>query len=322
MTEQLIELPEVLIITKKDKLDKLKINKQEYGTDSMNIKEPGELLGDYKGSSLIGTKRNVTPEYCDIRGKWCFLGDISDLKRIQAKLKLRDSDNHVITVTEETLVDPFDQFWGNTKLYTQIIMTEGRKVLTSGDPLNELLMRVYLDSLTTEKEGQKQSLSEIGDATFKITSPSSEAKAAVANVDRNLEASSLLFEMSPEKKRLILDILQPDGYSSSETNPDIIQKVAYTAFLNNQEMPLFGNRTMQQMCIELAKAEIKELSLRKNVNTAISKGIIRRDSTNGYTIKGQEIDKGSIKTDMSLYSFYGDPVNGMDYDNLLKLITL
>ncbi len=321
MAEVQKEPTKVLILTKKDKLDKLKINRQVFGQDNQDTRDQGELLGEYKGVSLIGTIRNVTPEWCDLREKWCFNGTVEDLKAIQKKLKLKDGNNQLIVIDEDTMYNREDPFWGNMRLWTTM-MTEGRKVLSSDDALSDLFIRVLEDTLTIEQEGKDQSKADIGDADFKITSPTSEAAAKFKTLDKDLEVSAALFNMDHKVKKAILDIMQPPGYDSSENDHSILTSLLHTVSKDTRAMDNYTKKTWQDRFIELSKEPAAKLGLQVNVFGAINKGIIRRDSTNGYAMNGVRIEEGTITTDGALVKFYTDPLNSKEYDNLLNQISL
>lgn len=309
---------EIVVIKKINRLDKIKVQPTLYNQKDYNPDEPGEVEGAYKGNTLLGSKRNVTPIYDTLKEQWAFEGTIQDLKRLQASLRFKDSNGQIIQVEEDVFTDMYHPFWSAKDLWTKKIMEDGSVALVMKNALDELLYRVQQGNSFTKKADENQSTYVIAESNFEIISPKRETKIAADKVSDQMEALRLLDKMSLDKMNAIAYLLDIPGYAEGEKDTDTLKALLYSSALTNVgPLNRYGSDvTYQSKFIELAKAKNDELNIMQKVQKAKMLGIISANGRTGYTFKGEKLDAGQIRNDRDLMRFYLNPKN---YDFLLEV---
>lgn len=311
---------EIVVLKKINKLDQLKISPNLYSTTSME--KDGELDGIYKGNTFIGSKRNVTPTWDSMRERWAFDGDIEDLKRIQSKLKLRDSDNKLITITDDTLLNTEDPFWANKTLYTSKIMEEGSTSLNSERPLEELLIRVHRGSSYVKDSTVMQSSYVLADSSLELINPKAQVDDSIKLAKKKISAAKLLDGANSAKKYSIAYIMQLPGFNSTQKDDDTLFNLLFmNAVENTGKIYKYGvDITYQDRFIELANLSNDKLKITSDVVRAkLRGGIVNKPG--GFTFNGDVIDGGSIRSEKALIDYYLNPKNvdaRLELDNFLE----
>lgn len=295
---------EIVILKKINKLEQLKVSPNLYKLNSNNMDEDGELDGVYKGNTLLGSKRNVAPTWDTLKDQWAFDGDIEDLKRIQSRLKLRDEDGRLIEISEDSLSNRHDAFWGHKTLWNSRIMDEGSTSLNSKNPLDELLIRVHRGN-SFVKSGSEQSPYVLAESSLELVSPRAEIEAQNRGGKKQVKANVLLDKMGLEKMNCIAYLMQLPGYRPDEKDSEILFNLLLNNAVNNlNKVFKYGAEvTYQDRFIELAEMHNDKLNILTKVQTARDRGgIVAR--SNGYTFNGDPIEGGSIRTEKQLHDYY------------------
>lgn len=308
----------IVVLKKINRLEQIKVQPTLYKQDKYDPESPGELEGQYKGNTLLGSKRNVTPSYDSLKGQWAFAGTLQDLKRIQDRLKLRDENNKLIEIQEDTLTNMFDPFWAHTSLYTKKIMEEGSTSLNLNDPLEELLYLVQKGSSFVKGAKENQSAYIIADSNLELIVPRREIEAEAKSVDKTIKAIKLLDAMGLEKMNTVAYLMDLPGYQYNDKDSERLKALLYSsAAMNTHPMYKVGaGITHQDRFIELAEVNNEELNIMKKVQQAKIQGAISANTRTGYTFKGERLDDGSIKNDRDLMRFY---LNHKNHESLKEL---
>lgn len=309
---------DVVILKKINKLDQLKVQPNLYRTNTLNPDEVGELDGQYKGNTLLGSKRNVTPIWDTLKEKWAFEGTIQDLKRLQNILKFRGRDGKVIEIDEDVFHNMEHPFWASKDLWTKKIMEDGSVPLVMNNALDELLYRVQQGNSFTKKNDEVQSSYVLADSNMELISPKRTVKLEADKVNDAMEALRLLDGMSLDKMNAVAFLLDLPGYSTSDKDSESLKALLYSSAVSNTSpISRFGSDiTYQKKFIELAKTKNDELNIMQKVQRAKLLGIISSNSRTGYTFKGEKIDGGNVRNDKQLMVYFLNPKN---YDMLVEV---
>jgi hypothetical protein len=320
---------EIVILKKKNKLDRLKVSPNLYKLDTNKQfgyeEEEGELDGVYKGNTFLGAKRNVTPTWDDDNNKWAFDGEWEELKAIQARLKLRDERGMLFEINEDTLYNRYDPFWGHKSLWTGKIMDEGSVALNSENPLDHLLIKVHRGLPKVHQIGSEQSPYMVSDSELEILSPKYEDEEMMKSGKKQVDAVVLFSKMSYDKQKAIAHLMQLPGYNNKEIDPQVIYGLVLHGAVNNTDKYFkYGSDiTYQERFVQLANYTNEKLNILTKVQEAIdSGGIVLRQST-GYTFNGEKLADGTIRSLRQLHDFYLSPKNTpmvVELDNYLEAI--
>jgi hypothetical protein len=311
----------VVVLKKINKLENLRVQPTLYNQDTYNPEEQGQIEGQYKGNTLLGSKRNVSPTYDSIKQQWAFSGTITDLMDIQKELKLRDPSGQLIKIEEDSLVNQHDSFWGHTSLYTRKIMEEGSTALNPTNPLDRLLIMVHKGSSFVKNATENQSSYVLADSNLELISPRAEIEKEAKSVDKLMESITLLAAMGVEKMSAIAYLMELPGHefgSKDEAKLKGLLSAAATNLSNNHK--LGRGITYQDRFIELAKSTNEELNIMQKVFEAKLRGAITPNVKTGYTFKGERLDDGNVRDDRALMRFYLSAKNYEKYNELTNYL--
>lgn len=314
---------ETVILKKNSDLSKIGVIPKLYKQEQYRPNEEGELEGDYRGNSLLGSKRNITPFWDSIKGQWSFEGTIQDLRRIQNRLKLRDSKGQLIEISEDCLTNKLDPFWGHSSLYNtrDLDMIEGSSALSSENPLQELMMRVYRGSDTVIQDNKKQSKIVSGESDLKIESPKIIEEKKVKDIDKNLKASTLLLNMGEARQKAILTIMNPGTYNINENDPVRLKNTLYyECAMDTKPNKRFNGMSSQDKFIQLAEMPDEKLSNMAMIMKAVILGHITPNHKIGYSYKGELLNDGKIKNDQQLIDYLFELENSELYFEIAELV--
>lgn len=295
---------EIVILKKVNRLEQLKVSPNLYRLNSNNMEDEGELDGIYKGNTFLGSKRNVTPTWDSLKGQWAFDGDITELRRIQSRLKLRDDEGKLIEISEDALMNRHDPFWGHRSLWSGKIMDEGSTALNSKNPLDELLIRVHRGN-SFVKSGSEQSPYILAESNLELISPRAEIEHQNKSGKKQVRANVLLDKMSLEKMSAVAYLMQLPGYRRDEKDSEVLFNLLLNNAVNNlNKIYRYGaDVTFQDRFIELAEMHNDKLNILRKVQTGRDRGGIVAKA-NGYTFNGEKIEGGSIRTEKQLHDHY------------------
>lgn len=308
---------DVVVLKKVNKLDQIKVQPTLYMSKTDNPDEIGELQGQFKGNTLVGSKRNVTPIWDSLKERWAFEGELQDLLRLQNLLKLRDEKGNVIKVDEDVFINQYHPFWGAKELWTKKIMEDGSVPLVMKNPLDELLYRIQAGNSFTKKVDENQSSYILAESNLELVSPKRETKLEAGKVNDAMEALRLLDSMGIDKMNAIAFLLDLPGYSSGDKDSDTLKALLYSSAVSNTSaISRYGDITYQKKFIELAKTKNDELNIMQKVQKAKNYGIISSNTRTGYTFKGEKLDAGVIRNDKQMMLYFLNPKN---YDILVEV---
>lgn len=309
---------DIVILKKINRLDQIKVQPTLYRATSMDSDEVGELEGQFKGNTLLGSKRNVTPIWDSLKERWAFEGELQDLMRLQKVLKFRDENGKVIEIDDDIFVNQMHPFWGAKDLWTKKIMEDGSIPLVMSSALDELLFRVQQGNSFTKKNDSVQSSYILAESNMELISPKRETKMEADKVNDAMKALRLLDKMGIEKMNAVAFLLDLPGYATGDKDSETLKALLYSSAVSNTAaISRYGNEmTYQRKFIELAEAKNDELNIMQKVQKAKNYGLIASNTRTGYTFKGEKIDGGNIRNDKSLMVYFLNPKN---YDLLSEV---
>ncbi len=311
----------VVVLKKINKLESLKVQPTLYNQDTYNPEEQGVIEGQYKGNTLLGSKRNVTPSYDSLKECWSFSGTLTDLKEIQKELKLRDEDKNLIQIEEDSLVNPYDKFWGHKSLYTTKVMDEGSTALNPKNALDRLMIMVHRGSSFVKGASENQSSYVLADSNLELISPRHEIEKEAKSVDKLMEAITLLAAMGAEKMSAVAYLMELPGHKFGDLDVERLKGLLSAAAMNLNENHRLGRGiTFQDRFIELAKSTNEELNIMQKVFEAKNRGSITPNVKTGYTFKGERLDEGNVRNDRDLMRFYLNAKNYEKYNELTNYL--
>jgi len=314
---------ETVLLKKRGDLSKIGLIPKMFNQDRYDPKGQGEYEGEYRGTTLLGSRGNITPIFDRLTNRWAFEGSTLDLATIQNKLKLRDSKGDIIPITEDTLFNKVDPFWAHPDLWNirDLDIVEGSTALSTDNPLQELMMRVYRGSNAVVQEGKKQSKFNLLDAEYSLISPKQEEQKQVKDIDRNLKASTLLMAMGEERQKAILAIMNPPTYNIIEIDPTRMKNTLYNeCAMDTAPNKRYGGMSSQEKFIQLAELPDELLTNMSMIMKAVLLGHITPNHKTGYTFKGELLDSGHIKSDAQLTDFLLDRENSEVYFEIVELV--
>jgi hypothetical protein len=314
---------DTVILKKNSDLSKIGVIPKLFKQDTYRPNETGEYEGEYRGNSLLGSKRNITPFWDSVKGQWSFEGTVQDLQRIQTALRLRDSKGELIPISNDSLTNRLDPFWAHQELYNvrDLDMVEGSAALSSDNPLQELMMRVYRGSDSVIQENKKQSKLVSGGADLKLESPTIMEEKKVKDIDKNLKASTLLLNMGEARQKAVLAIMNPATYNYNENDPTRLKNTLYhECAMDTKPNKRFGGMTSQEKFIQLAEMPDEKLSNMSMIMKAVLLGHITPNHKIGYSYKGELLNEGKIKNDQQLIDFLFELENGELYFEIAELV--
>jgi hypothetical protein len=312
----------VVVLKKINRLENLRVQPTLYNQDTYNPEEQGVIEGQYKGNTLLGSKRNVTPSFDSLKQQWSFSGTLTDLMDIQKELKLRDPDGQLIKIEEDSLVNPYDKFWGHMSLYTNKVMEEGSTALNPKNALDRLMIMVHKGSSFVKNTSENQSAYVLADSNLELISPRAEIEKEAKSVDKLMKAITLLAAMGVEKMSAVAYLMELPGHEFGSKDPEKLKGLLSAAATNlNENHKLGRGITFQDRFIELAESTNEELNMMQKVFEAKLRGAITPNVKTGYTFKGERLDDGNIRDDRALMRFYMSPKNYERYNELTNYLS-
>ncbi len=316
LKEEATQTLEPLIIKKRSNLAQYRPDSTVYFQKDRIYEEQGTPIEGDKYNptqNLIGAMQNVTPHYDTDRNQWSFYGDVEDLKRIAKKLSLSDDKTkQVITVDEDDLVNKYSKFWAHPILWKSLFIEDNARYLEADTPLNELFNRVLRGREDVSQPGRTdQSTFETDRSNLELISPQIEKDKRKANTGEITEAMKLYIDLLKDEDRLKLValILDPMDYEEASKDVTSLASLLQTDFVNNDERVGKYNTTARKYFITIASLSNEDLSTYSIAIRAKKSGVVRQNTTDGYTFKGEKLNNGLIKSDSALCEFLKDPNN-------------
>lgn len=320
-------LPKVLFIRKIDKLSKF----SKFGRPKFFGQEryrPGSESGndvplEFNGSTIPGSKRNLTPQWDGLNRAWAWKGTFSDLSRIAGALRLRDDEQKIIEPDQYSFSNQSDPFFNHPSLWyneeKQII--EGNITLKTDVPLDEFYSRCYLGNPSIQDSTKVQSKAMLAGAELEVWSPKAETKAKKSGVMKDDKAIVLLSNMSVEKQRIIAQIIRPSGFDPKTEDVDLLYvELRESAALNTAVAAKFGNKTWQDRFIELADVSDEELYIVARIIDAKYKGALMKKKGTFHFMDKALYGEGqmAIADDIDLIHYFRAPDNDPLFQELIE----
>lgn len=311
----------IVVLKKINKLENLKVQPTLYNQDTYNPDEQGVIEGQYKGNTLLGSKRNVTPSYDSLKQRWSFSGTVADLQELQKELKLRDEAGNLIKIEEDSLTNPWDKFWGHKALYTTKIMEEGSTALNPTNAFDKLMIMVHRGSSFVKGASDVQSSYVLADSNLEIISPRHEIEKEAKSVDKLVKAMQLLGAQGAEKMSAIAYLMELPGHKYGDLDSERLKGILAAAAVNlNEDRRAGRGITFQDRFIELSESTNEELNMMQKIMEAKMRGAITPNVKTGYTYKGERLDDGNVRNDRDLMRFYLNPRNYEKYNELTTFL--
>jgi hypothetical protein len=314
---------DTVILKKSSDLSKIGVIPKLFKQEQYRPNDQGEYEGEYRGNSLLGSKRNITPFWDKVKGQWSFEGTIQDLQRIQTALKLRNEKGELLTISSDSLTNKLDSFWAHSSLYNvrDLDMIEGSAALSDENPLQELMMRVYRGSDSVIQDNKKQSKLVSGDSDLRMESPKIMEEKKVKDIDKNLKASTLLLNMGEARQKAILAIMNPSTYNYNENDPTRLKNTLYhECAMDTKPNKRFGGMSSQDKFIQLGEMPDEKLSNMSMIMKAVILGHITPNHKIGYSYKGELLNEGKVKNDQQLIDFLFELENSELYFEIAELV--
>jgi len=290
----------------------------DYGSEGAEIENPDGTIDEFdpKRDNLLGTTSNLTPHWDKENRRWAFEGSIIDLQNIQKELKLRDKNDKLIVIDEDSFTNRLDPFFNHKHLWTSVVMRDGKIPLTNKTKLEEFYQRVYKGRDDIEQNGKDQSTFETDRSNLELISPKAIKEKSSKDIDMALKANMYLAEMNFDKQKRIAAILDPPGYNEKHNDPEAIKIMLYDSCVINSEQEI-DQKTIQKRFVELAEMNNSDLEVLFIVFQAKNTGKIRR--LNGvYHFDGEALGEGDdkVKTMDHLIKYF---LKGKNFDTYKKV---
>ena len=329
MSEQIVQ------IRKKGGLHTIKskagiVTPKVFHQDKKDTYSDGSYTGDYKGQTILKTKRYISPTWEDLDNKWAWGETPQKLMELVNKMNLRYSEKHErsgqlikckdISTAEQMLTYRLDPVFTHSELYGAYYMQDARLSLNLKDPKQEFMFYCMKGSSVVDDKSDSKLLSGFIRAglQYELVSPKAENKRKKEDVKKEVKAFQLFGAMdsNPDKLRQIAEIMQIPGYSSKMDDAALYVLMRDMAVTNLEISPKYDKSYMARFC-ELAEREDERLELEYNIIRA--KKLHKLVGRKGYYMfQGKRLD--NISNDVQLINYFMDLNNQEDYIELIELI--
>jgi len=314
-TEDIVRktIPSVVFVRKINKLAKFSkfgapkfFGQERYKPDSDS---GSDIPLTYRGNTIPGSRRNLTPQWDSLDRRWAWKGTFEDLIRIAKILRLRGPDQEVILPDKYSFTNAADKFFSHSFLWNnqEMQIVEGGVTLKTDVPLDEFYARTYLGNPGIQDSTKTQSKAMLAGAELEVWSPKAEVRAKTAGYKLEDKAIGLLTILTPDKQRLIAQIIRPSGFDSKKDDAELVYAVLReSAALNTSTSSKFGGLTYQARFIELAETPDEELYIIARIIDSKYKGaIIKKKGTYHFLTKPLHNEDGTnVVDDLDLVNFF------------------
>lgn len=300
------------------------------------VKDPnsdGELIGDYKQPTFMGTRQPITPVQDDVTGDWLWGGTDQDLidcikgaqlRKYEGKDRGYPKYGDIIEPgdVERRLKDPNDPFFRHPDLWNTVVL-EGGKFNLDIDK-NFIHRTIYFCSLGNDDFANR--LNDTGNKyvtagfRYEIVEADVETKKKADEIDKEIRAIELLAGMKndEERIRMICNIMRVPGYRDNTTVAAAFIMLRDIASNTDTAARFGSNRTYQDRFIELAEMQIDELRIHSIVFNGLNKGRIRKNGKGGYLMDGRTLE--GVKSEPQLVEYFRSPDNQEDFIDLREFL--
>lgn len=253
-------------------------------------------LGEYKQQRLPNSSQMERPiSFSSQRKRWMLKNFPSNSEELNALVKacnlVNDMPKHpdfgrnIITCDVFNLQDPFFN-----NLLLKIVFSEGEGVLKPDDvPRDRLLYEGVLANYLFQISGDKINPALSGRAKYVVVDKEIDAVFKQDKRDKKIEAFELYKAMSDDRK---LTVAMAMGLIKSEDiDRKTIDDVLWEAIEDDKTKYADSGTTKQEYFLKIAKTDINDLAIRKTIQIAITKGVIKREKDLGYTAFGATIGR-------------------------------
>lgn len=253
-------------------------------------------IGEYKQQRLPNSNQREMPvAFSSQNRKWMLKSfpkncdELNDLVKrcnlINDIPKHPDFGRNITTCDLYNLNDPF---FSNSLM--RLMFSEGEGVLRPDDnPRDEILYQGILANYRFQISGDKVNPALSGRAKYIVVDKEIDAVVKTEKRNRKIEAFDLLKAMSDDKK---LTVAMAMGLiKSSDIDRATIDDVLWEAIEDDKTKYMDSGTTKQEYFLKIAKSDVEDLNIRKTIQTAISKGVIKREKDLGFTAFGGTVGK-------------------------------
>lgn len=253
-------------------------------------------LGEYKQQRLPNSSQMERPiSFSSQRKRWMlknFPGNSEELNNLVKACNLvndmpkhPDFGRNIVTCDVFSLQDPFFN-----NLLLKIVFSEGEGVLKPDDvPRDKLLYEGVLANYLFQISGDKINPALSGRAKYVVVDKEIDAVFKQDKRDKKIEAFDLYKAMSDDRK---LTVAMAMGLIKSEDiDRKTIDDVLWEAIEDDKTKYADSGTTKQEYFLKIAKTDINDLTIRKTIQIAITKGVIKREKDLGYTAFGATIGR-------------------------------
>lgn len=263
-----------------------KISQDDNGNDIT------EYNGDFDNIKFADSREDLAPLF--INRKWQFSGDDATLKLLVNQIKLTYADGHPKAgeiITEANVhneLDPFfsHKYWREGARFTMI---GNKHVIKENDPeFNFLLLCLKGGTVVTTEDD----IYEAAGSKYKILKSNVDRKAMIDSSLSEMEISSSILKLTPEKVGLIsviLGLVLDENILDTDTlRANLFSNLKRPEKNPNGDIRVFEGKNYKSMFYELENNDIAELNKKANIKKGINKNILRyRDG--GYELKGKKL---------------------------------
>lgn len=324
---------QIVQIRKKGGLHTIKSNAgviipKVFHQDKLDPNGEGAYTGDYRGQTILKTKRYICPMWEDLTNQWGWGSTPEKLMELINAMKLRYPEKHenagqIIKCKSnqeamDRLTYRLDPLFNHPELY-KFFLEDARLSLNMKDPLQEFLFYCMKGStIVDNKTGEVKSGFITAGMQFELVSPKQENKRKKEDVQKEVQAFVLFDKLTAneDKMRAIAEIMQLPGYSKSTASSALIPLMRDHAVTNVEVSSRFGKSYMDRF-IELAKTPDEELETHSIIIKAKkSHKLVPRSGY--YMFQGKKLK--NVTNDIQLVNYFLDPNNQDDYLELMELM--
>jgi hypothetical protein len=253
-------------------------------------------IGEYKQQRLPNSSQREMPiAFSSQKRKWMLKGFEENSDELNGLVKkcnlINDMPKHPDfgrNIEHCDIYNLNDPFFNN--LLLRLMFTEGEGVLRPDDnPRDKILYAGILANYRFQISGDKVNPALSARAKYIVVDKEIDAVVKTEKRNKKIEAYDLLKAMSDDKK---LTVAMAMGLvKSSDIDRATIDDVLWEAVEDDKSKYLDSGTTKQEYFLKIAKSDVEDLNIRKTIQTAITKGIIKREKDLGFTAFGGSIGK-------------------------------
>jgi len=297
---------------------------------SKNRNEDGELVGDYKGTTLLDAKEFLSPIWGD--GQWCWGSTTQELADIMSKLKLRYPKGHRnegqeiradSEPIESRLTNFYDDFFRHPSFYGKVYMEDGRVNLNMSDPVHKFLYYCWKAEKHTKDRANNAPMNKYiaGTKRYEITSHESENISKKQIVDKQIEAIKILASLNGDvtKQKAIALVMDLSTYNAKSDDLNGLFLILSEAAQDKSTSKKYGGITIQDRFIEVGKMKPEDLAIASVVIQGKNLGIIR-NRIDHILLNGERIGEKGTWDDSKIIKFFTRDENQSKYLELQDLV--